>query len=460
MHRIVNISLYTNKPMMRISSILLLLLTACLMDISGQARIIDEVVAIVGDKKILFSDIEKNALQLLQQGDEVTEQTRCSILESMLIQKLLLNQAEVDSIEVTESEVNGEIEGRMRYFVNIFGSEQKLEEYFQKSTIEIRQDLQDEIRELILSRKMRGNITEGLSVTPSEVRSYFRSLPPDSLPYINAEVEFNQILIYPKSSDQAIADVREKLLTIRERILNGESFVTLAVVHSEDGSSMKGGDLGWMAKTDLDPEYAKAAFAMKKGSISKIVESSFGFHIIQCLDKTEDRIHTRHIFMKPKISPEEKSFTIGRLDSIVRIVRLDSMKFEMAALRFSQDKDTRLSGGQSVNPIRGGIRWQMDEFEPREYEIINKLKIGEISDPYESVDNQGRPVFKVIWLKNRTNPHVGNLKEDYNLFKERAMYIKENEKVNEWVADKIKITYIRISDKYEKCAFRISGWYK
>ena len=299
MHRIVNILLYTNKSIMRIPSILILLLTASLVDISGQAVIIDEVVAVVGDKKILFSDIEKNALQLLQQGDEVNEQTRCTILESMLIQKLLLNQAEVDSIEITESEVNGEIEGRMRYFVNIFGSEQKMEEYFQKSIIEIKQDLQDEIRELVLSRKMRGKITEGLSVTPSEVRSYFRSLPPDSLPYINAEVEYNQILIYPKSSEQAIIDVREKLLSIRERILKGESFATLAVVYSEDGSAMKGGDIGWMAKTELDPEYAKAAFAMKKGSISKIVESSFGFHIIQCLDRTEDRIHTRHIFLNP-----------------------------------------------------------------------------------------------------------------------------------------------------------------
>lgn len=446
--------------MIRISCIVLLLLTASLMDISGQARIIDEVVAVVGDKKILFSDIEKNVLQMLQQGDEVNEQTKCAILESMLVQKLLLNQAEVDSIEVTESEVSGEIEGRMRYFVNIFGSEQKLEEYFQKSIIEIRQDLQDEIKELILSNKMRNNITEGLSVTPSEVRSYFRSLPADSLPYINAEVEFNQILIYPKSSEQAIADVREKLLSIRERIINGESFVTLAVVHSEDGSSMKGGDIGWMAKTELDPEYAKAAFALKKGAISKIVESSFGYHIIQCIEKTEDRIHTRHIVMVPKISLEEKNSTIGRLDSIVRLVRLDSIKFEMAALRFSQDDDTRLNGGQSVNPFRGGIRWQMDEFKPTEYEIMNNLKIGEISDPYQSIDNQGRMVFKVIWLKNRTNPHVGNLKEDYNLFKEKTMSIKENEKVNEWVVDKIKSTYIRISDKYKKCAFKISGWYK
>ncbi len=445
---------------MRISCILLVLLTACLMNVSGQARIIDEVVAVVGDKKILFSDIEKNALQLVQQGDEVNEQTRCSILEGMLVQKLLLNQAEVDSIEVTESEVSGVIEDRMRYFVNMFGSEQKMEDYFQKSIIEIRLDLQDDIREQVLSNKMQRNITEGLSVTPSEVRSYFRSLPTDSLPYINAEVEFNQILIYPKSSEQAIADVREKLLSIRERIMNGESFVTLAVVHSEDAGSVRGGDIGWLAKTELDPEYAKAAFALKKGGISKIVESSFGYHIIQCIDKTEDRIHTRHIVMKPRISADEKNYTIGRLDSMIRLVRLDSMKFETAAMRFSQDEDTRLNGGQSVNPFRGGIRWQMDEFEPTEYEIINKLKIGEISDPYESIDNQGRPVFKVIWLKNRTNPHVGNLKEDYNLFKERTMSIKENEKVNEWVTDKIKVTYIRISDKYKKCAFRISGWYK
>jgi peptidyl-prolyl cis-trans isomerase SurA len=435
-------------------------LISCFQNLLGQAKIIDEIVAVVGDKKILYSDIEQNFLQVKEQDSKVEESYKCTILEQMLVQKLLLNQAEVDSIEITDSEVENELNSRMQYFINVFGSQEKLENYFKKSTIEIKQDFRSDIRELVLARKMKSKITEGISVTPSEVRSYYKNLPHDSLPYIDAEVEYNQILIYPKSSEQAIVDVREKLLDIRERIINGESFATLAVIFSEDGTAVKGGDIGWVAKSELDPEYAKAAFALKKGAISRIVESSFGYHLIQCLDKTDDRIHSRHILIKPKVEAEEKRLAISRLDSIVRLIRLDSLDFKFAARKYSQDEDTKVNGGQAVNPYRGGIRWEMDEFEPKEYNIINELKVGELSDPYESVDNKGRIVFKVIWLKNRTNPHIGNLKEDYNLFKIRALTVKENEKVNEWVEDKIKTTYIRISNSYSQCSFSTQGWLK
>ncbi|HJZ40200.1 MAG TPA: peptidylprolyl isomerase [Bacteroidales bacterium] len=447
--------------MMRIISVTITALFMCFQNISGQPLIVDEVVAVVGDKRILFSDIEQNYLQLKMQGERVDESTRCTILEQMLVQKLLLNQSEVDSIAITDSEVEGELDGRMQYFINAIGSQEKLEEYFSKTTLEIKQDLRDEIRDDLMTRKMRNKITEDISVTPSEVRAYFKSLPEDSLPYINAEVEYNQILIYPKSNEQSIIDVREKLLGIRERITNGESFATLAVIYSEDpGSALKGGDIGWMAKAALDPEYAKAAFALKKGMISKIVESSFGFHLIQCLDRTEDRVYTRHILLQPTISADERRQTSSRLDSIVRLVRLDSLKFNVAAMKYSQDEDSRLNGGQTVNPYKGGTRWEMDEFEPTEYDIINRLKVGEISDPYESTDKKGKLAYKVIWLKERTNPHVGNLKDDYNLFKSRALQKKEDEIVNNWVEDKIKTTYVRIKDKYASCSYSIKGWLK
>jgi peptidyl-prolyl cis-trans isomerase SurA len=461
MHKTMNILRFTKNSMIRFLSLTFFILVQLFQHASAQPKIIDEVVAVVGDKRILFSDIEQNYLQMKSQGDPVNEDTRCVILEQMLIQKLLLNQAQVDSLEVTETQVEAEMDNRMQYFINAIGSEEKLEAYFKKSTIEIKQDFRTEIRDQLLSRMMRSKITEGLSVTPSEVKAYFKSLPEDSLPYINAEVEYNQILVYPKSSEQAKIDVREQLLNIRERIMNGESFATLAVIYSEDpGSAVKGGDIGWMAKAELDPEYAKAAFALKKGAVSKIVESSFGFHIIQCLDRTEDRIHTRHILLRPKISSNEKAQSIARLDSIVRLIRLDSLKFITAALMYSQDEDSRMSGGQAVNPYRGGIRWKMDEFEPAEYSVINNLKVGEISDPYQSVDSKGKLAYKVIWLKTRTNPHVGNLKDDYNLFKERTTRIKEDEVVNEWVEDKIKSTYILIGDSYRSCPFTVKGWLK
>jgi peptidyl-prolyl cis-trans isomerase SurA len=447
--------------MMRIFSLSVLSLILCMQNLSGQLKIIDEVVAVVGDKRILYSDVEQNYLQMKAQGEKLDESAKCNLLENLLIMKLLLNQSEIDSLEVTNSQVDGELESRMKYFINAMGSEEKLEDYFKKSTLEIKEDLREEIREQLLTNKMRAKITEGITVTPSEVRSYYKSIPTDSLPYINAQIEFNQILIHPRSNEQAIISVREKLLSIRERIMNGESFATLAVIYSEDpGSAVKGGDIGWLAKAELDPEYAKAAFALKKGAISKIVESGFGYHLIQCLERTEDRIHTRHILLRPKILPQERTEATNRLDSIVRLVRLDSIKFDIAAMRFSEDEDTRVNGGQAVNRANGSTYWGMDEFVPAEYNIINKLKIGEISDPYESTDSKGKLAYKVIWLKNKTIPHVGNLKEDYNLFKAKASEKKQKEIVNEWVEDKIKTTYIRISDKYKNCPFAIRGWLK
>jgi peptidyl-prolyl cis-trans isomerase SurA len=432
-----------------------------LQNISAQRKIIDEVVAVVGDKRILYSDIEQNYLQQKAEGNKVDESSKCLILENLLVQKLLLNQSEIDSLEVTDSQVDQELDSRMKYFINAIGSQEKLEEYFKKTTLEIKEDFRDEIRDGLLTGKMRQKITEGLSVTPSEVRAYFKTIPPDSLPYINSEVEYNQILMYPKSNEKSVIDVREKLLSIRERIMNGESFATLAVVYSEDPqSAVKGGDIGWMSKTELEPEYAKVAFTLKKGQISKIVESAFGFHIIQCLDRTEDRVHTRHILLRPTIALDEKRHIIARLDSVIRLVRLDSLKFDAAAIRWSEDTDTRLNGGQTVNPYKGGTFWGMDEFRPNELSVINSLKVGEISDPYESMDSKGKTCYKVIWLKKRTNPHVGNLKDDYNLFKAKAAQSKQNDLVNEWVEEKIKTTYIKISDTYRSCPFKMNGWLK
>lgn len=446
---------------MRNSFLIILFVFLGLQNISAQRKIIDEVVAVVGDKRILYSDIEQSYLQQKAEGGKLDESSKCSILENMLVQKLLLNQSEIDSLEVTDSQVDQELDSRMKYFINAIGSQEKLEEYFKKTTLEIKEDFRDEIRDGLLTGQMRQKITEGLSVTPSEVRAYYKTIPQDSLPYINSQVEYNQILMYPKSNEKSIIEVREKLLNLRERIMNGESFATLAVVYSEDPqSAVKGGDIGWMTKTELEPEYAKVAFTLKKGQVSKIVESAFGFHIIQCLDRTEDRVHTRHILLRPTIAPDEKRHIIARLDSVIRLVRLDSVKFDVAAARWSEDADTKLNGGQAVNPYKGGTFWGMDEFRPNELSIINSLKVGEISEPYESMDSKGKTAYKVIWLKKRTNPHVGNLKDDYNLFKARAAQSKQNEIVNEWVEEKIKTTYIKISDKYKSCPFTMHGWLK
>ncbi len=446
--------------MTRILPLFLILLFIQQTDLICQQKIIDEIVAVVGDKKVMVSDIEKQYEQLKIQGIIPTDDLRCQIFEEFLSQKLLLNQAEIDSIEVTDAETEMQLDQRLKFFINQVGSEENLIKYFNKSILEIKEDLRDAIREQILIERMRSEIIGSISVTPSEVKSYYRSLSKDSIPFVNSEIEISQIVVYPSTSEDAVYDVREKLLNLRERIINGEKFSTLAVLYSEDGSASKGGDIGWANKADLDPEYAKAAFALKKGAVSKIVKSAFGYHIIELIDRTEDRIHTRHILMKPDISIESKEQARSKLDSIIRLIRLDSMTFSQAAVRFSGDEDTRMNGGQVINEMTGNSKFELDDFDTRDYLVIKNLDVGEISDPYESADKHGKLIFKTVILKSRTNPHVANLKEDYSLLKQMAMYSKQSEIVDEWIKEKIENTYIRLDDDYINCKFRISGWLK
>jgi peptidyl-prolyl cis-trans isomerase SurA len=446
--------------MHRIISLLFLFYFLIPVELLCQDKIVDQIIAVVGDKKVLLSDIEKQHQQLVAQGIKETDNLRCQIFEELLSQKLLLNQAEVDSIEVTDVEVELQLDQRLKFFINQVGSEENLVEYFNKSILEIKEDLRDAIKDQILVDRMRSEILGNISVTPSEVRSFYRSLPEDSIPYVNSELEIDQIVLYPSTSEEAVYEVREKLLGIRERIINGERFSTLAVLYSEGPSAPKGGDIGWSNKADLDPEYAKAAFALKKGAVSKIVKSSFGYHLIELIDRTEDRVHTRHILIKPRISISAKEQAMNKLDSIIRLIRLDSMTFNEAAMRFSEDEDTRMNGGQVINEITGNTKFAMDHFTTRDYMIIKDLDVGEISDTYESEDKHGKIIFKAVILRSRTNPHVANLKDDYDMLKQMTMFNKQNEIIDSWIKEKIETTYIRLENNYRNCSFRINGWLK
>ncbi|MBN2347399.1 MAG: peptidylprolyl isomerase [Bacteroidales bacterium] len=429
-------------------------------EILAQAKILDQVIAVVGDKKVSQSELENQYYQMIAQGASPSNELRCEVLESLLSQKLLVNQAEIDSVEVTEPQIEMQLDQRMRYFVDQIGSEEKLIEYFNKSILEIKEDLRTSIKEQMVTEKMRSEITGNIKVTPSDVKNFYKNLPKDSIPYINAEVEVSQILVYPTSTEEAVFEVKERLLGLRERIVNGENFGTLAVLYSEGPSAPRQGDIGWANKADLDPEYAKVAFGLKKGQVSKIVESSFGFHLIELIDRTDERVHTRHILMKPKISAEAKVKATASLDSIVRYIRLDSLTFEKAAMLFSQDENTRINGGRVVNPYSGNQRFELDQFETKEYLIIQNLKVGEISEPYEYTDEKGKTVFKVIKLTNRTEPHVANLQDDFNLLKSMTRNIKQTEVVNTWIQDKLNSTYVRINPEYRNCSFKIPGWVK
>lgn len=430
-----------------------------LMAVSVHAQqMIDGIVAVVGDYTVMQSEIEQQALQSRGNGIPY-EDLKCALLQQYLQEKLLLDQAKIDSLEVTESEVNNKLDQNMEYFIRNFGSREELEAYFKKSVLEIKEDFREGIRNQILSQKMQFELTKDIKITPSEVKAYFNSLNPDSIPSIDALVEVAQIVIYPPLGEKSVYDVRQKLLDLRKRIMDGESFETLAILYSEDGSASNGGEIGYMGKGQLDPEYAKAAFSLKTGQVSKIVESEFGYHIIQLIDRKEDRINTRHILLKPVVSSEAKKKAIERLDSVMLLINNDSLTFEDAAIRYSEDKKSRLNHGKVVNPLTNSSLFELKEMETKDYLTIRDLKVGEVSKAYETVDENKKSMYKVVKLKSRTDPHKANLRQDYVLIQNMAMANKRTTMVQDWINEKLTDTYIHVDSRFLKCPFmKESAW--
>lgn len=422
--------------------------------------ILDRIVAVVGEHRILQSDIETQYLQNRAQGVPMPGDPKCWILEGYLSQKLLVNQAKIDSVEISDGTVEMELDGRLQYFISMIGSQEALEEYFGKSILQIKSDMRESVRENLLTRQMQGTITADVRVTPSEVRNYFNSLSRDSIPYIDSKIEISQITMYPEIEEKAIFEVKQQLLELRKRILAGEKFSTLAVLYSEGPSAPKGGEIGFMGKGELDPAYAKAAFSLKEGGVSTIVESSFGYHIIQLIERREDRVNTRHILMKPRINPESIARTRGKLDSIATLIRTDSISFDLAARIFSQDKNTAVNGGVMVNPIDNTTQFELDDLQPAEFVALRDLKVGEITDPFKSEDENAKEVYKIIKLQNRTRPHRANLEEDYMVLQQMALGQKKELAFQEWLDEKIRDTYIRIDNSFAGCEFQKKGWGK
>jgi len=308
---------------------------------------------------------------------------------------------------------------------------------------------------------MQREIAGELTITPSEVKSFYNSIPPDSLPLINSQIMISQIVKNPPFREQTKFEVREKLLNLRKRIIEGESFVTLAVLYSEDvGSAPKGGELGFRNRSDFVQEFADAAFSLKENTVSPIVETEFGFHIIQLIARRGDQINVRHILMRPKIQPEEILEAKNFLDSLANLVRNDSLSFEMAARYFSEDELSSVNGGIVINPITGNTKFEMEQLHPSVVQAIRDLKIGEISESFQSVDESGNTVFKIVKIKSRSNPHPANLKEDYAILHDMAKAEKQQEEFLEWIMDKQKTTYIKVNPPFRTCNFASEGWLK
>ena len=430
---------------------------------AGQ-QVVESVVAVVGNEVVYLSEIEGQVVQLKAERDPTpVEQLRCRIFEDQLIQKLFLDQARIDSIEVSPESVESDLNGRLTEYIRRAGSEQALESYFNKSMTEIRKDLREMLTNQYIVQETQGTIAQDITVTPDEVKKYFSSIPRDSLPLMPRKVQLSMISVEPPDMEASKAEVRQRLLDLRSRIINGDSFSTLAVLYSEDpGSAARGGELGFNTRGELAKPYAEAAWSLKQGVVSKIVETEFGFHIIQLVERKGDMVNSRHILMKPKLTPEQTEWAILKLDSIAALVRTDSLTFAHAAMRYSSDKTTRANGGKMVsqNPSER-VNWlTLDELSREVNLVVRNMKLGEISEPFRTTDAKGNNIYCIVRLDEEIPAHNVNMKDDYNFLAEAALRDKQGRMYEDWIREKIKRTYIRISDDFKGCTFHYSGWFE
>lgn len=418
-------------------------------------QIIDQVVAVVGKNIILKSDIETQYLQYRMQGFiEGSSQTiKCDILKDLIFQKLLLNQADVDSIVVGESQVEQEMDRRFRYFVGQFGSKEKLEEYYDKSVEDFKEDMRDMVRNQLLQQNVQGAIVGDIGITPKEVKTFYKKMPLDSLPLINTEYYVAELTQEPEITESEKLQVREKLLALRKRILEGESFATMAILYSEDpGSAKKGGELGMYGRGELYPEFEDVAFNLKEGEISGVVETEAGYHVIQMIEKQDDYVNVRHILLMPKISPYQMQETVNYLDSIQHLILDSTYTFDESVKMFS-DNPNRISGGLLVNPASGNNQFQAEDLDPKVFYVIDKLKVGEVSKPVAYQTEDKHDAYRLLQLTKKTPAHRANIELDYDKIYSIALNQKHQQILDEWVIENAKKAYIRIVPNYSECDY-------
>lgn len=429
----------------------------------SQNNVIDQVVWVVGDEAILKSEVEERRLNALYEHRKIEGDPYCVIPEEIAIEKLFLNQAEIDSIEVTESEVLQRVDAQLNWTIQQIGSEEKVEEYFNKTMTQIRETLRQNIHDGMVSQKMKAEIVGDIKVTPAEVRNYFNSLPYDSIPYIPTNIEVQIITKEPKVPQKEIDDVKEKLREFTERITSGESsFSTLALMYSEDpGSRLRGGELGFLGRGQLLPEFANVAFNLQDPTkVSKIVETEYGYHIIQLIEKRGDRINCRHILLRPHVPAESVDSALIGLDSIADNIRKEKYTFDQAALYISDDKDTRLNNGLMPNPYDNTSKFEMQQLPQEIAKVVDNLKVGEISDPFTMLDNSGKEICAIVKLKSKVDGHKATISEDYQRLKSLVTEKLGEEKIKEWIKEKLKTTYVRIDPEWQNCEFKYDGWIK
>lgn len=431
--------------------------------VQAQDKVVDQIVAVVGKNIILKSDIEEMYQQQQAQGITSDGDMKCEILENLLVEKLLLAEAENDTtIIVSDSQLNQQLAQRIQYFVSHLGSEKEVEAYFKKSITDLKADMEDVIRNQQMTQQMQQKILDKVTVTPAEVRYNFKNLPAAEIPQIDTQIEYAQIVVQPIVSIEEEDRIKASLRDLKRRIESGESgFAPMAVLYSEDpGSARNGGDLDYMGRGNLDPAYAAAAFNLKGDKISNVVKSEFGYHIIQVVDRKGELLKTRHILIKPKVSPEAMKKAFSQIDSIADYIRKETFTFEDAAMRYSYDKNSRNNGGVVISPESGEAKWKLNELDPDVSKIITNMNINEISKPFQTIDEKQKPVYKIVKLLKKTTAHKANMRDDYVELTNLYMATKKEKTLDTWIREKQTGTYVHIDDSYINCNFKYSGWIK
>ena len=431
----------------------------------AQTNIVDEIIWVVGNEPILLSDVEETRISSEAYGQPV-DNPYCTIPEQIAVNKLFVHQAELDSVTVSESDVIRAVDNRINESIQAFGSREALEQMYGRSVSQMRENLKKQYREQMMADEVRQKLTTDVKATPAEVREYFKNVPKDSLPFIPTQVEVQIITSVPEVPRAEVERIENKLREYARRVNSGEAdFSTLSKFYSEDGSARNGGELGYMGRNQLVPEFANVAFTLNDPKkVSKIVRSEYGYHIIQLIDKKGDKINVRHILLKPHIDDSEIEKGIARLDSIANDIRANKFTFDAAALALSDDKDTRNNHGlmANVDQQNGTVssRFEMQDLPADVAKVVDTLSVGQISRAFRMTNDKGQEVCAVVMLKNRIEGHPANMTEDFQTLRDVVVNKRKEEKIEQWIKDKIKTTYVRISPDWRNCKFHYEGWVK
>lgn len=454
----------TNKTFKVLSITFFLILSSSLFGQKYQNGLIDKTVAVVGNEMILVSQIEQEVQMLQFNGHYSDRNLRCQVLEQMMVSKLFLMQARLDSLSVNDALVESSVNERLNNVLTQLGGEKQVEEYFGKSLYNLRQDWKEILTEQSLTQDMQRNVsTSATEMTPEQIKEFYKNVSKDSLPVISTQYQLRQIVLYP-DREKAKEIVKEKLLDYRQRILNGESFSMLATFYSEDpGSASRGGELGMASKSIFWPQFSDAAMLLKEGQVSPIVETPDGYHLIQMIKKDGDMFNARHILLKPKYTSADRNKAFKTLDSLKTAIQEDSISFFVAARIYSQDPYTRTNGGLMADEYSGTAMFEKDQLKPTDYAAIKDLEVGEISAPVESTDNEGRSgntIYKIIKLEKIIPSHTATFEDDFSVLQNVANQQQSKKAVDDFIKEKIKSTYIVIDPIFHNCDFEREGWIK